>query len=143
MTLTPSQIAGIEKTLGDYLAAYEKKDFRALVAIFSPDVAGFGSGADEFFGNRKEYGPLLRRDLEQADTITVEIQGTQIAGDGRVAWVTTFCSATITAPGIGKQAMRGRLTLVLKDTGKRWLIEQWHFSVPNIAQEPGQSFSDA
>ena len=142
MTLTTDQIAGVKATLENYRAAYQKKDFRALVAAFAPDATGFGSGADEVFSSRKEYGPLLKRDLEQASSVVVEFQGMQIFGDGRVAWVTTGCSAAFTIPGIGKQVMQGRMTIVLRDTGKKWLIEQWHFSVPNIAQEPGQSFSN-
>ncbi len=141
MTLTEEQMADVRKTLGRYCAAYQRKDPKALLALFSPDISGYGAGPDEYFKNRKEYAPLLKRDLVQATSISLEFTDLNIAGDGRSAWVMSGCNCTFAAEGKEKQTMRVRMTLGLRNTGSRWLIEQLHLSVPNAGQAPGQSFS--
>ena len=141
MTLTAEQTTGVKDILGRYCAAYQRRDLKALLALFSPAICGYGAGPDEIFRNRKEYAPLVKRDLVQATSILIEFWDIDIAGDGRIAWVTTGCDCTFVAPGKTQQMMRVRMTFVLKDTGSRWLIEQLHISVPNAGQAPGQSFS--
>jgi len=37
-------------------------------------------------------------------------------------------------------AMEGRMTAVLKNTGSRWLFEMVNFSMPAVAQSPGESY---
>ena len=141
MTLTEEQKAGVRETLGRYGAAYRSRDLKALLALFSPDISGYGAGPDEVFRNRKEYAPLVQRDLAQAQSINLEFSDMQIAGDGPVAWVMSGCTCTFAAGGNDKQTMRVRMSLGLKNTGSRWLITQLHISVPNTGQAPGQSFS--
>ena len=141
MTLTDEQMAEVKETLGRYCAAYQRKDPKALLALFSPDINGFGAGPDEIFKNRKEYAPLLKRDLIQATSISLEFKDLNIVGNGRIAWVMSGCNCTFVAEGKDKQMMRVRMTLGLRNTGSRWLIEQLHLSVPNTGQAPGQSFS--
>ena len=141
MTLTESQIAEVKETLDNYCTAYRNKDIRALMALFAPDLRGFGSGPDEIIPNRKEYSLLTRRDMTQATSMSVEFPGLKIFGDGRVAWMTAFCNCTFVLADGKKQFMKGRMTMVLQNTGSRWLISQLHFSMPNVAQDPGQSFS--
>jgi ketosteroid isomerase-like protein len=111
------------------------------MALFSPDISGYGAGPDEVFRNRQEYAPLVQRDLAQATSISLEFPDLKISGNGQTAWVTGGCSCTFAAGGAGKQVMKVRTTLVLGNTGSRWLIEQIHLSVPNAGQAPGQSFS--
>ena len=141
MTLTEEQKAEVRETLGRYCAAYRSKDLKALLALLSPDISGYGAGPDEIFRNRNEYAPLLRRDLLQAQSIVLEFLDMHIAGDGRIAWVMSGCTCTFVAEGHDRQTMRVRMTLGLKNTGSRWLIGQLHISVPNTGQAPGQSFS--
>ena len=141
MTLTEEQKAEVRETLGRYCAAYQRKDLKALLALFSPDISGFGSGPDEIFKDRKEYAPLIKRDLIQATSIFIEFPDLNIFGEGRIAWVTSGCNCTFMAEGKDKQTMRGRMTLVLRNTGNHWSIEQLHFAMPNTGQAPGQSFS--
>jgi ketosteroid isomerase-like protein len=141
MTLSEVQRAEVTETLGRYCAAYQRKDLQALLALFSPAVNGFGAGPDEVFKNRQEYAPLLKRDLVQASSIALEFKDLNIAGDGRVAWVMSGCNCTFVAKGNNRQTMRVRMTLGLRNTGSRWLIEQLHLSVPNTGQAPGESFS--
>jgi ketosteroid isomerase-like protein len=141
MTITEEQKAEVKETLGRYCAAYQGKDLKALLAILSPDISGYGAGPDEIFKNRKEYAPLLKRDLIQATSIILEFTDLNIVGDGRIAWVMNGCNCTFVTEGNDKQTMRVRMTLGLRNTGSRWLIEQLHLSVPNTGQAPGQSFS--
>ena len=141
MTLTEEQKAEVRKTLGRYSAAYQRKDPKALLALFSPDISGYGAGPDEIFRNRKECAPLLKRDLIQATSIFLEFKDLNIVGDGRIAWVMSGCNCTFVSEGNEKQTMRVRMTMGLINTGSRWLISQIHLSVPNTGQAPGQSFS--
>jgi len=141
MTLTEAQKAEVRETLGRYCAAYQRKDQKALLALFSPDIRGYGAGSDEHFRDREEYAPLVKRDLVQATSISIEFPDLNISGEGRIAWVTGSCNCTFISDGKDKQTMRVRTTMVLKNTGNRWLIEQLHLSVPNTGQAPGQSFS--
>jgi ketosteroid isomerase-like protein len=141
MTLTETQKAEIRETLGRYSAAYERRDHRALLALFSPDISGYGAGPDEVFRNRNEYAPLVKRDMVQATSISLEFTDLKISGQGCAAWVMGSCTCTFGIPGNGKQTMKVRMTFGLAHTGSRWVIGQLHISVPNAGQSPGQSFS--
>jgi ketosteroid isomerase-like protein len=79
--------------------------------------------------------------LPQASAIKLEFPDLNITGDGRTAWVTGTCICTFVAGGNAAQVMTVRMTMVLKNTGSRWLFMQIHMSVPNAGQAPGQSFS--
>jgi len=81
MTLTEEQKAGVRETLGRYCAAYQRKDQKALLALFSPDISGYGAGPDEHFKDRKEYAPLVKRDLIQATSIFIEFLDLHIVGE--------------------------------------------------------------
>jgi ketosteroid isomerase-like protein len=141
MTLTAVQKAEVEETIRRYCAAYQRKDLKALLALFSIDISGYGAGADEIFRNRKEYAPLVQRDLVQASSISLEFPDLNISGNGRTARVMGDCICTFVTGGNTKQVMKVRMTLVLENTGSRWLIGQIHMSVPNAGQATGQSFS--
>lgn len=126
-----------------YATAFQENDFEGIMAIFSPAVRGFGSGADEDFIGREALARQFKRDMSQAAVDSVEFTETQIDGEGPVAWVMTMNSVSFTVPGSERQTIDGRSTMVLKNTGGRWLIEQIHFSVPFAKQEEGQSFPGA
>ncbi|ACL16135.1 conserved hypothetical protein [Methanosphaerula palustris E1-9c] len=140
MTLTDVQKAEVRATMDAYATAYRTKDFQEMMAIFSPEISGFGSGPDEVIENRQDFIRQIRRDMSQATVLAVDFSDTKIAGDGTVAWVTTRSSITFTAGESPAQIMHGRSTMVLKNTGSRWSIEQIHFSMPYGEQSAGQSF---
>ncbi|MCK9581964.1 MAG: nuclear transport factor 2 family protein [Methanoregula sp.] len=143
MTLTQSQEADVIETMQMYATAYRKKDVKTLSAIFSPDISGFGSGPDEIIGDHKDFIRQIKRDISQADILAVEFTDRKIFGDGRVAWATSKSSITFTVDGAAKQTLCGRSTMVLRNTGSRWVIEQLHFSLPYGGQSAGQSFPGA
>jgi len=143
MTLTEVQVAEVISTIQQYATAYRKKDIRALSALFAPGISGFGSGPDEVIANHDDFIRHIRRDIHQATLLSIEYPDQQIFGDGRVAWVTSGNTMTYTVDGKTKETLRGRVTMVLRNTGSRWVIEQLHFSMPYGEQSAGQSFPGA
>jgi len=143
MTLTESQKTEVIETMQAYASAYQNKDIKALSAIFSHDISGFGSGPDEVIADHKDFIQHIKRDVSQATILSVDFSDRNIFGDGRIAWATSKSTITFTIDGSKKQALHGRSTMVLRNTGSRWLIEQLHFSLPYSGQAEGQSFPDA
>jgi uncharacterized protein (TIGR02246 family) len=143
MTLTEAQKAEVRATMDAYATAYRTKDYQGMMTIFSPEICGFGSGPDEVIGNHRDFIRQIRRDMSQATVNAVEFSETKIFGDGRVAWVMTRSAITFTVEGSKKQTLHGRSTMVMKNTGSCWLIEQIHFSLPYSGQAAGQSFPGA
>lgn len=140
MALSEAQIAEVIATMQEYATAYQKKDVKTLSAIFSPGISGFGSGPDEVISDHKDFVRQIQRDVSQATILSVEFTDRKICGDGRVAWATSKSAITFTIDGSKKQTLNGRSTMVLRNTGSRWLIEQLHFSLPYGEQSQGQSF---
>ena len=122
---------------------YREKDIRTLSAIFSKNITGFGSGPDEVIGDPEDFICQIRRDMSQATILSVAFTERKIFGEGRVAWATSKSAITFTVDGKEKQTLYGRSTMVLADTGSRWVIEQLHFSMPFGGQSAGQSFPGA
>ena len=143
MKLTPDREAEVIATMERYAEAYKKKDITTLSEIFAPDITGFGSGPDEIIGNHRDFIRQIRRDITQADILAVVFSDQKIFGDGRVAWATSQSTMTFTVNGSKKETLCGRSTMVLRNTGNRWLIEQLHFSLPYGGQAEGQSFPGA
>jgi len=143
MTLTEEQKLEVRATMEAYATAYRKNDLKAFREVFSPDICGFGSGADEIVDGYSGFIRQISRDESQAAIDGVEFSETKIFGEGRVAWVMTRSAITFTVPGGKKQTMKGRSTMVMRNNGNRWKIEQIHFSLPYGGQEKGQSFPGA
>ncbi len=143
MELTAAREAEVRETMEAYATAYRKKDVKTLSAIFAPGISGFGSGPDEVISNHNDFIRQIKRDMNQATVLSVEFSDRKISGDGRVAWATSKSTITFTVDGTKKQTMQGRSTMVLRNTGSRWLIEQLHFSMPYGGQSEGQSFPGA
>jgi len=139
MTLSEKQELEIVETFEMYAEAYHKKDKLALARICSPEIIGFGSGPDEEFQGRKELMAGIARDFKQANSLHLRFPAMSINGEGRVAWVT--CMAIFSAViGDHQLLIPGRMTAVLKNTGRAWRFEQIHFSMPSEGQDEGQSF---
>ena len=143
MKLTAQQEKEIIETLQKYSTAYQKKDIRAFSSLFSREITGFGSGPDEVITDHPSFIRQMKRDISQATILSVEFPDRNIFGDGRIAWLTSTCIFTFTVDGSGKQILSGRSTMVLRNTGSRWLIEQVHFSLPSGEQSAGQSYPGA
>jgi ketosteroid isomerase-like protein len=143
MKLTAAQEAEVIETMQKYGTAYKQKDIKTLSALFSPDINGFGSGPDEIISDHQSFIRQIRRDMSQGTIVSFEFSDRKIFGDGRVAWVSSKSTLTFTIDGTKNEKMCGRSTMVLRNTGSRWLIEQFHFSMPFGGQAVGQSFPGA
>jgi ketosteroid isomerase-like protein len=143
MKLTKAQEAEVIETMQMYGTAYQKKDIKTLSALFSPGISGFGSGPDEVISDQTSFIRQMKRDMSQATILSFEFLDRQISGDGRVAWATSKSTIAFTIDGTKKQKLHGRSTMVLRNTGSRWIIEQLHFSLPYGEQSAGQSFPSA
>jgi uncharacterized protein (TIGR02246 family) len=143
MTLSDSQKAEVKATMEAYASAYKNKDIKGLLTVFSPDICGFGSGPDEVVLGRDSFVRQIKRDISQATVNSVVFSDTQIFGEGRVAWLMTKTAIGFTLAGEKMQTLKGRSTMVMRNTGSRWQIEQIHFSLPYGGQKEGQSFPGA
>ena len=92
---------------------------------------------------RDSFARQVQRDMSQATVNGVVFTDTQIFGDGRVAWLMTKSAISFSLAGEKMQTLQGRSTMVMRNTGSRWQIEQIHFSLPYGGQQAGQSFPGA
>ncbi|MFA7695821.1 MAG: nuclear transport factor 2 family protein [Methanoregula sp.] len=143
MSLTAVQNAEVRAAMQQYVTAYRNKDVKGLTAVFSPGICGFGSGPDEIIRGKDEFIRQITRDMSQATVNAVEFTDTNIFGEGRVAWLMTKTAISFTLPGGKMQTLQGRSTMVMKNNGSGWKIEQIHFSLPFGGQSAGQSFPGA
>jgi len=63
-----------------------------------------------------------------------------ISAAGKVAWITADIVFHARAGGGQEINFPSRLTAVLEQRGKRWLIALWHVSAPAAGQKEGESF---
>jgi hypothetical protein len=84
----------------------------------------------------------IARDFRQASSVYISFPAMNINGEGRIAWATCWTEFSAVV-GDNRIRMLGRMTAVLKNTGRAWRFEQIHFSIPNEGQETGQSFPGA
>lgn len=139
MTLTTPQQEEVRAALQAYAGAYAAKQHEKLRALASKTISGFGSGPDEVVRDLAGFNEQVRRDLLQADMITLRFDILSLEGIMPFAWVTAFCNFNLTSGGT-KISLRGRMTALLRNTGSRWVFEQVHFSMPFSEQLPGQSY---
>ncbi|WP_048151016.1 nuclear transport factor 2 family protein [Methanolacinia paynteri] len=135
MSLTEKQNAEIHAVMDTYSTAFQENDIEGVMAVFSPEVRGFGSGADEDFIGHEALARQFKRDMSQAAVNAMKFTGIQIDGEGPVAWVMTLNSVDFTIPGSETHTIDGRSTMALRKISDRWLIEQIHFSVPSSVPE--------
>lgn len=117
-----SGIRGVEETIRRYIDGYAKEDIDLLESILSPTVQGFGAGPDEVIRDRGETLGRIRRDLDQCESVKMQVPGTL-----PVAWLMANCRFTVTAGG-ETITLAGRYTAVLQKADDRWFIEQIHYS---------------
>ncbi len=132
---------GVMATLNKFAEAYEQRDMKGVLSFLVPDtdVVVIGTGADEKRIGLDEIKLQLERDWSQTDVVSMEISRHLISAAGNVAWITADIVFRARA---GRQEIKlpSRLTAVLEQRGKRWLIAQWHVSVPAAGQKEGESF---
>lgn len=122
--------------------AFVKRDIDAVLAFFAPDpdVVVIGTGRDEKCIGLAEIKAILERAFAQFEDASVEFGWHSVSAVGSVALV---ASDVILYLKISDREMseQVRLTVVLEQRGDRWLIIQWHDSLPAAGQKDGQAFA--
>jgi len=133
--------AGVMAALNKFNKTYEKRDMEGVLSLLipDPDVIVIGTGQDEKRIGTDEIRLQLERDWSQTDVVSIEIQRHMISAAGKVAWITADILFRARTGGQGIK-LPSRLTAVLEQRGKRWLIAQWHVSVPAAGQKEEESF---
>lgn len=142
MKADPHTEAGVLDVFAQLSRSMSKSDVDGGVALFAndPDVFLLGTGADEVRLGISAIRDQIARDLGQADSVAWTFGVQSISAAGSVAWTSGDVSVRVSMGGETHE-MPVRLTTVLEQRGGRWLIQQMHVSMPNVAQAAGQSWS--
>jgi len=113
----------IEDLLDRFTAAWERRDIPSILDISADDIMGYGPGDDERIYNIREFEAILRERYAMAETFSVRRGGRTIKAEGTIAWVIGDLVLTIDG-----EVLPCRFTMVLRGTGHRWVVVQYHLS---------------
>ena len=134
-------VSEVTEILNHFVEAYSRRDMGSLSALLAPDpdVTFFGTGADEERVGLTEIKEQIQRDWAQSESASIDWGRLSVSAQGTVAWVAAH--VTLKARASGKDIIfPGRITVVMDKRDGKWLIDQWHISVPMAGQEEGHSF---
>jgi len=129
--------------LDKYAECYLNKNLDGLMSLFvsDPDLVAIGTGADEWVKGPNQLKAGFKRDFSQADNIRLFFENLTISAAGKVSWVSG--ATTMQAMIHGEEIIvPGRVSLVLVENEKVWLIKHLHYSVPSENQEEGSSWPE-
>ncbi|MGB5925502.1 MAG: nuclear transport factor 2 family protein [Dehalococcoidia bacterium] len=122
--------------------AFTKRDLDAVLAFFAPDpdVVVIGTGGDEKCVGLAEIRNIFERAFAQFEEASFKFGWHSVSAAGSVALLATDVTLYVKTSDrqISEQV---RLTVVLEQRGDRWLIIQWHDSLPAAGQKDGQAFA--
>ena len=125
-----------------WFEAFTKRDIDAALAFFAPDpdMIAIGTGGDEKCIGVPELKRILNRAFAQFEDASVTFGWHSVSAAGSVALVAADVILRMKTGDreIGEQL---RLTVALEQRGDRWVIMQWHDSVPAAGQKEGQAFA--
>jgi ketosteroid isomerase-like protein len=141
MKLTEETKKGVLSTLDKIAEAFEERDLDKMMSLFSTDedMVVMGTGADEKRVGKSEARSLFKRDWSQSEASSIDYNWRSISAEGKFAW--SAVEATVYAR-IGSREIHlpSRLTIIMKKSGKEWLIVHWHASLPASGQETGEAW---
>ena len=109
-----------------------------LKTCVHPDFTGYGSAAHEIFKGRNDLMEMARRQMEQYDSLQLEVQRTALSGRFLDKGETYLISEEfLFINQDDNHAFPLRVTTLLQQTGKKWLVTHMHGSTPDsdIAEE--------
>jgi uncharacterized protein (TIGR02246 family) len=122
--------------------AFTKKDLDAVLAFFAPDpdVVVIGTVGDEKCVGLAELRNIFKRAFAQFEEASFELGWHSVSASGSVAMLAA--DVTLYVKTSERQITEQiRLTVVLEQRGDRWLIIQWHDSLPAAGQKEGEAFA--
>jgi ketosteroid isomerase-like protein len=141
MKLTEETKLGVLSTLDKIAEAFEERDLDKMMSLFytDEDMVVIGTGADEKRVGKSEVRSLFKRDWSQSEASSIVYNWKSISAEGKFAWAAV--EATVYAR-IGSREIHlpTRLTIIMKKSGKQWLIVHWHASLPASGQQTGEAW---
>jgi len=125
--------AELREAIEQHIAAYSRKDLKAVMAAIAPNAVFIGSGADERLVGLAQIRAAYEADFSRGGSATFTFTWTSISTRGAVGWFASDCKAIVDT-GTRKAELVGRWTGVLEKQGDRWLFVQSHFSFPFTRQ---------
>jgi len=142
MRADPKTEAVVMSIVQRSLEAFVKRDIDSLLAFFAPDpdVVVIGTGRDEKCIGLVQIKVILERAFAQFKDASFEFGWHSVSTVGLVALVASDVILHIKTSDrdISEQI---RLTVALERRGNKWLIIQWHDSLPAAGQKDGQAFA--
>ncbi|MDD5005429.1 MAG: nuclear transport factor 2 family protein [Candidatus Omnitrophica bacterium] len=133
----------INEVVQKFAEAFSERDANTLLGLFAddPDVTLIGSGIDEVRVGIKEIASQFDRDWMQSDGIKSQVKINNVSCAGNVAW--TFGETKVQARMHNETvSYYARFTGVFERRKDKWLIMQWHISLPAYEQEEGESWPE-
>jgi len=142
MRADPKTEAAVVNIVKQGLEAFTKKDLDALLAFFAPDpdVIVIGTGGDEKGVGLVEIRNILGRAFTQFEEASFGFGWHSVSATDSVAMLAADVTLYVKT-GDRQITEQIRLTVVLEQRGDRWLIMQWHDSLPAAGQKEGQAFA--
>ncbi len=133
----------IQSALICYLDTYFiQRDLEKTLELFSPHIAGFGSGIDEKSQSFIEFKELYARDINQApEKVDYELMdcciNSLVPNSGIVS-----CELNIKTIIKGQELKLNhfRLSIFFNKVKTRWLIEHMHLSLPTEVHSEGEAY---
>jgi uncharacterized protein (TIGR02246 family) len=142
MRADPKTEAAVVNIVKQSLEAFTKRDLDAVLAFFAPDpdVIVIGTGGDEKGVGLAEIRNILGRAFAQFEEASFKFGWHSVSAAGSVAMLAADVTLYVKT-GDRQISEQIRLTVVLEERGDRWLIIQWHDSLPAAGQKEGQAFA--
>jgi uncharacterized protein (TIGR02246 family) len=142
MRADPKTEAAVINVVKQGFEAFTKRDLDAVLAFFAPDpdVIVIGTGGDEKGVGLAEIKNILGRAIGQFEEASFEFGWHSVSAAGSVAMLAADVTLYVKT-GDQQITEQIRLTVVLEQRGGRWLIIQWHDSLPAAGQKEGQAFA--
>jgi ketosteroid isomerase-like protein len=141
MKAEPKTEAEVMNVMNQSMEAFVKRDVDALMRLYAPDpdLVVIGTGGDEKRVGLAEIKALFKRDFTQFEDASFKFGWHSVSAAGSVAWVAVDLILNLKARG-QEVSFQVRLTNVLEQRGKKWLIVQAHGSLPAAGQKAGEAF---
>jgi uncharacterized protein (TIGR02246 family) len=142
MRADPKTEAEVVNIVKQGLEAFTKRDLDAVLAFFAPDpdVIVIGTGGDEKGVGLGEIRKILGRAFAQFEEASFKFGWHSVSAADSVALLAADVTLYVKT-GDRQITEQIRLTVVLEQRGGRWLIIQWHDSLPAAGQKEGQAFA--
>ena len=141
MKADPQTEAAVMNVMNQLAEAFAKRDLDNLLALYAPDpdVVVIGTGGDEKCTGLAEIRTVFQRAFAQSEAAFVKIGWHSVSVAGSVAWVAADIILHVKTSG-RQISLQARSTAVLEQRGDKWLIVQFHGSLPAAGQKEGEAF---